>query len=395
MNARQKHTVLAATSILLGIITACAIGEVAIRLFLPQFAYGYPRGLFVADEEIGYRFRSNYQGGYLTKQEFSTPVWTNSHGFRDRERSYAKPSDTLRILSIGDSFTWGAYGATADQTFSAVLEQLLNSSPSQPHFEVDNMGVYGWGTDNELRFYLHEGIKYDHDLVLTNLFVGNDFYDDMQWGEVSVVNGNLVETNNVPERLLSIKYLRAWVLEHSYLASAIEISLFQIPLVQRLMSSILVGTESQHVYGGDLFDALVGSSQPDLYQMMLQKTEIILRDFNQQAKRHGKPFVLVVIPAIYQADDTVRQEIFKEHHADSRSIEKVENDLKMFGEKEGFLVIDLLPRFRDEINHGQQIYWKFNPHFTPYGNRVAAEIILAELKQHGLIRTIQTSSIDH
>jgi hypothetical protein len=380
MRSSVKHRVFAAISIFIGIVAACGIGEVLFRFFFPQFAYGYPRGLFVADEQIGYRFKPNYKGGYLTKQEFSTPVWTNSEGFRDEERSYAKPSDTFRILSIGDSFTWGAYGATADQTFSAVLEHRLNSFPAEPRYEVANMGVVGWGTDNEFQFYTHYGIKYDHDLVLVNLYVGNDLFDNMKWGEISVVDGNLVNTFNLPGSVFSIKNLRALALEHSYLASAMEISLFQIPLAQRLMSSILTGGETQDVYYGDHFDALVGTSRPALYLKMLRKTENLLRDFNAHARGSTKCFLLVLIPAIYQADETIAHAIYQEHHADSQSIIKVVNDLKRLGESEGFPIIDLLPKFREEIRHGRQIYWKFNPHFTPYGNEVAADVILSELK---------------
>jgi hypothetical protein len=66
---------------------------------------------------------------------------TNSHGFRDRERTFDRTSVAIRVLAIGDSQTYGA-GASYDETFSTLLEKRLQGK--EPRSEVINLGVSGW-----------------------------------------------------------------------------------------------------------------------------------------------------------------------------------------------------------------------------------------------------------
>src|SRR6266511_3843525 len=52
------------------------------------------------------------------------PVHINSHGTRGAEFQAAKPPNTIRILSLGDSRTFG-WGLSESETYSGLLEQLL------------------------------------------------------------------------------------------------------------------------------------------------------------------------------------------------------------------------------------------------------------------------------
>ena len=383
VRSRKKERTFILLSLLIGMLLALTAAEIILRVFFPQYGYGYPKGMYLADADMGYRCKPNFNEGYLTKQEFSTRIWTNSQGFRDREREVAKAQDTFRILSIGDSFTWGAYGVEADKTFSSVLEQSVNTAFPDQSFEVLNMGVFGYGTDNELRFYRKEGVKYAPDCIMVNFFIGNDFYDNMEWGEISVVDGNLVNAGSVPQKLFSVKYLRAFLLQHSYLATSVERGLFKIPSIQRVVNNLIRGQESQHVYGGELLEALIGKRASPTWDHMFTNTATLLKAFHEEARRNQTCFVLVVIPTVYQVDDDIRAELVASHDADFESITKAQRELKALGEREGFLVVDLLPAFRDEHHRGRLIYWRFNPHFNHHGNRVAAEVILKNLTNGG------------
>lgn len=53
------------------------------------------------------------------------PVHVNNFGFRGKEIALEKPRDCIRILSVGDSRTYG-WGVADDETYSAVLEKELN-----------------------------------------------------------------------------------------------------------------------------------------------------------------------------------------------------------------------------------------------------------------------------
>jgi hypothetical protein len=85
---------------------------------------------------------------------------TNSKGLRGKKDfSYIKDKERLRILIIGDSFTFGDE-VSDDETYSYYLQQML------PHTEVINMGVHGYGHDQMLILLREEGVKYEPDIVI-------------------------------------------------------------------------------------------------------------------------------------------------------------------------------------------------------------------------------------
>jgi hypothetical protein len=92
---------------------------------------------------------------------------SNSHGLRGRaERDYAKPPGVLRIVTLGDSFTFGEEVGD-DETWSRQLEELL------PGSEVLNLGVHGYAHDQMLLYLQEEGVRYHPDLVILG-FIGDD-----------------------------------------------------------------------------------------------------------------------------------------------------------------------------------------------------------------------------
>lgn len=92
---------------------------------------------------------------------------SNSRGIRGKkEYAYKKKPGVTRILTIGDSFTFGEEVADGE-TFSRYLERLL------PGVEVINMGVHGYGHDQILLYLREEGMKYEPDIVI----LGFLYYD--------------------------------------------------------------------------------------------------------------------------------------------------------------------------------------------------------------------------
>lgn len=83
----------------------------------------------------------------------------NSKGLRDRETPYEKPDGVFRILLIGDSRVFG-FGVPMEKHFGRVIEGYF------ANVEVINMGISGYGVDQELRFLRSEGFRYQPDLVI-------------------------------------------------------------------------------------------------------------------------------------------------------------------------------------------------------------------------------------
>ncbi|MFZ2024808.1 MAG: SGNH/GDSL hydrolase family protein [Microgenomates group bacterium] len=93
----------------------------------------------------------------------------NADGLNERMMyALSKPITTYRIVTVGDSFTEGAFVDTKNN-YSEVLEDMLNSSvqcPSYQHFEVINLGVAGYDMQYNLERFKQKGLKYDPNLVI-------------------------------------------------------------------------------------------------------------------------------------------------------------------------------------------------------------------------------------
>jgi len=85
---------------------------------------------------------------------------TNSKGLRGAD-DYATDTrpDKLRIVILGDSFTFGDEVADSE-TYAFHLQQLL------PDTDVINMGVHGYGHDQMLILLREEGVRYRPDVVI-------------------------------------------------------------------------------------------------------------------------------------------------------------------------------------------------------------------------------------
>jgi hypothetical protein len=95
----------------------------------------------------------------------------NSLGYRGREHAAEKAAGHTRVVVLGDSIAFG-YGVADERTFSAVLERL------DPRLEVLNLGVQGYGTDQELIKLESEGLACHPDVVILDVCLANDFLDN-------------------------------------------------------------------------------------------------------------------------------------------------------------------------------------------------------------------------
>ena len=78
---------------------------------------------------------------------------------------------TLRIVLLGDSYTWG-YGVPEDGTFASLLARRL------PATEVINMGCSGYGTDQELLALEEHGVHFRPDVVIMVVSLPSDFMNN-------------------------------------------------------------------------------------------------------------------------------------------------------------------------------------------------------------------------
>ena len=97
-----------------------------------------------------------------------TTYTTNGQRFR-APRDYAPevPGGRYRVICLGDSFTMG-YGVGDEDTFPALLEA------SSERLEVINMGLGGFGIDQDYLWYMRDGVQLETDLLLFSV-IRDDF----------------------------------------------------------------------------------------------------------------------------------------------------------------------------------------------------------------------------
>ncbi len=97
-------------------------------------------------------------------------VTINSRGFRGIDHSIEKPADTLRIVALGASSTFG-FGNRDDETYPAALQALLNQRLSgspcneMQRAEVINLGIPHLDSAQIATLFTAEGLPYRPDVV--------------------------------------------------------------------------------------------------------------------------------------------------------------------------------------------------------------------------------------
>ena len=138
------------------------IGELALRfqtrIIKQKKQIEWLRSMMTYDEILGWRHVPNAQV-WSESNEYKVLYKINSKGLRDTEYSYDKRKGEFRIVCLGDSITFG-WGVNAEERFTDILESYFTN------VSVINMGVQGYGIDQELLFLIQEGVKYQPDLIL-------------------------------------------------------------------------------------------------------------------------------------------------------------------------------------------------------------------------------------
>ncbi|OGG10800.1 hypothetical protein A3J20_02435 [Candidatus Gottesmanbacteria bacterium RIFCSPLOWO2_02_FULL_42_29] len=105
---------------------------------------------------------------------YEIEITMNNDGLNDRyDYELYKPLNTFRIVTLGDSHTYGVYLKTQDN-WSEKLEDILNrqlNCPQYKKFEVINLGVHGYDLMYSFERFKKRGLKYNPDLIIW--FVNN------------------------------------------------------------------------------------------------------------------------------------------------------------------------------------------------------------------------------
>jgi hypothetical protein len=142
--------------------------EGGLRLGSPDYLYTIhgDESSNVYSETYGWELRPGFRGYDLG--ELAT---INRRGYRGPEHPYAKPPGRTRVVMLGDSIAYGA-GVKDGETFAALVESRNG------RFDVVNLAVGGYGTDQELIRLEREGLRYAPDAVVLHFCLFSDYADN-------------------------------------------------------------------------------------------------------------------------------------------------------------------------------------------------------------------------
>ena len=161
------------------LLLACSLGvaaalmELALRFVFPvPPTWHDPQTRHLESPLLGWVLPPNSRSYTI-----DAPVSVNSHGLRDDEFSLEKPAGEIRVLALGDSFTF-AQGVRFEDLYVQQLERKLRERYSPHPVQVINAGVAGYNTRHELIYLLAEGLRFEPDLVTVGFYwndlIGNE-----------------------------------------------------------------------------------------------------------------------------------------------------------------------------------------------------------------------------
>ncbi len=316
-------------------------------------------------------------------------IRVNSRGFRDHERSTAKPPGTLRIAVLGDSFT-EARQVAFEATFCSVIEQELQRRrwAGGRTIEVLNFGVSGYGTTQQLLTLQHRVWTYDPDIVLLAFYTGNDISDNSPTLSGAAVapyhryrNGELildrsfVETEAFRARQGLLMSAASSALRHSRLLQLLNHVRLAWKLAARSGARGFAGPNEPGTRTA-LYAAPTDPAWIDAWRV----TEDLLAQMNREATARGLPFLMVSLSSGIQVHpDAALRQAFRDQ-ASVADLFYPDRRVRAVGRREGFPVLLLGPAFQKHAEQRGVFLHGFEPllgwgHWNEQGHALAGQLI--------------------
>jgi len=352
--------------------------EILLRIFGHQGQYTvsqYPEKMF--NYSTVTRLNPNFEGNF-PKSELKGHIKINSKGLRDVEKPYKK-NGKIRILGLGDSFVFG-HGVEFEESFLTILEKKLQNKNDS--IEIIKAGAPGIGPQTYYSILQEEGIKYNPDLVLVNIFVGNDIYDI----RLPAVNNSNDTVKTQPEQKNKIvpqekpkgTPVKNFLRKNVHLYSFVVDRLKSIPSIRHKL-------QEMNIASGMIGSYIIDILKKDYSDEYKAKWDEMFNTLSRM-KEITDNLVIVIIPTREQVDPVRLEKALKQldYKKEDIDIYHPNNLIKDYCKENNILCIDLLPKFQQSTQ--QPLYFEIDPHFNTEGHKLAAEIIYNELINNNKIK---------
>jgi hypothetical protein len=379
-----------------GIAFALVIAEIGLRIV----GISYP-SFYQVDEYRGHALIPNFSDWWISEGKGYVSI--NSDGLRDKEHSTTKPENTYRIAVIGDSFS-EAIQVNAEETFWSAIAQQLPSCPALQGktVEVINFGVGDYGTAQELMTLKHHVWKYSPDLVLLEIFTGNDIVNNSQALSpadrfspfLKKENGqfkmdlSFKETETYRRRDSFVRRFVFSVINHSRLLQVINEAKRVMNLKKEANRNLSSNPANDDIIPALDFDVnLYQESQNKDWQEAWEVTEELIKQIHTEVKSKNADFLAVTIsnpPQVYP-DLKIRHRLSQ---LGASNLFYPDERIQKLGQKNGFTVFNLAKPMQEYADKNQIFLHGFENtrmgvgHWNKQGHQLAGKLITEKLCQH-------------
>jgi hypothetical protein len=306
-----------------------------------------------------WQYKASFSQRHRT-EEFSVEVRTSSGRLRSRE--LAPDGGPVRVLVIGDSFTFG-WGVEEAERYSEVLAGLLDAA-GRP-VEVVNAGHWGYTFDQQYLLLRELLPRLRPRMVIQGVHPGHVPTLQGHHLELSPA-GELVAARNeaitIDERG-ALRFRSDW-LERPPLGLRLFGIAARAVLNRRLARSQMTRELSLYDPASTLFEREWGISRD------------VLRLTGRLLQAEGLPWVVALIPRDFQVSP---EEWNSAAPPSGLDLELPTRRMAALLEGTGARVVDLLPDFRRQ--YSPQLYFKMDPHWAPAGHALAARALLPAVSE--------------
>jgi hypothetical protein len=392
--SRIRNMMGKALLVFLSTLLTLAVLEIGMRIFGPPSPPPEDdlRTYTEYDPVLGWKGRAAARGKYNTLR-FSISVALNSGGWRDDEpvESFTGPGSNAgraappenpadaapQVAVLGDSFAWG-YGVERHERFSDRLEASLRGS------NVQNYGVCGYGTDQELLVLRQSALKIAPKVVIVEFAVGNDLDDIMSATAYKlpkptfVLADGALRLTGVPVPRIANWRRAARTQVRDFLTAHLRIYAWGRPRWGRFRSRTLGSL-------GLVRDNASEKARLRLYERDAPEriaggwvlAEALLGAMRDEAAGAGARLVLLVVPDRLQVEEPLWDEVAREFGLNPAGYDRDLPDrrLKEIADRLGILIVDPLIRQRRLAAQGRPLFIPGDRHWSAEGHAVAADAL--------------------
>ena len=368
-----------------GLFAGLLVAECVLRVM----TFSEPQ-IYVPDQFVGTRLKANFEGTWT--KEGRSHFQLNSAGFRDIERSRAKPEGTFRIAVLGDSYV-EALQVPLEKAFWSVLETELADCdlPGHKDVEVLGFGVSGFGTGQQLLMLRHYVWDYEPDMVIVLMCPHNDLADNSRQ-----------LTNSVVRPFFSLKDDRleldnSFRQHPSYIYASKASTRFKVACINRsrvlqLYSRVRNGTgrtksgdDANSASRNNIENICYVPPETTAWRDAWELTERLVVQIHKEVEQRNVPFVLVTGSNGIQVDprESVREEFRKQLGV--TDLFYFERRIQALATRHGIPAIGLSEQMA-QVAQQEQLFLHGFPntpkgrgHWNADGHRLAAKLIAEQL----------------